>query len=223
MKRLFSSASRRNPAAEPAAPRRVAKPRLGDFALFFAGATMAAAAVVFAHAMLTQADPRPRINGMQYLAIFAQPRGSSPAAAAAPPPARRVAEAGVDKAPTGALGRDALDKTPTGAIAPSVDDAPTGAIAPAAGDASPSAPNYRIVAAEPGMAWLSDGSQIRVVRPGDVAPGLARVAAIVRRDGRWALLDETGAALLTSDGSEEKGRAALEGPFTRRMIFNLGD
>ena len=40
------------------------------------------------------------------------------------------------------------------------------------------------------MAWLSNGSETRMVKPGQIVPGLGRVASIVKRDGRWALVDE---------------------------------
>jgi len=189
MKPSASSAPRREPAPRPVDHRTPLARRLDDVALFSAGVTMAIAAVVFAYAMLTQNDPRPRVNGMQYLAIFSQPRSAHRAVATAAPPApaaTRLAASGLDDAPTGAIGREAADKTPTGAIArpaadktpaATVDDAPTGAIGPRDGDI-PATPSYRIVAAEPGMAWLSDGSQIRTLKPGDVAPGLPRIGAM---------------------------------------------
>ena len=171
---------------------------LGDLALVGAGMAMAVGSIVFAGAMLLQADHEPRVNGLQYLAIFAKPRGSSrPALAESPPVAaanRRVAD-------------DALDMAPTGSIARG-----------AAGGSTP-AEGYRLVAVEPGMAWLSNGSEMRVVKPGEVAPGLGRVASIVKRDGRWALIDELGATLLTSDASETNGLGDRGEPFARRMIF----
>ena len=97
--------------------------------------------------------------------------------------------------------------TPTGASPDdAVDMAPTGSIARGAAGGSTAAEDYRIVAVEPGMAWLSNGAEIRVVKPGDVAPGLGRIASIVKRDGRWALIDESGATLLTSDKPDPQER-----------------
>ncbi|HYA72763.1 MAG TPA: hypothetical protein VEF36_06365, partial [Roseiarcus sp.] len=100
-----------------------------------------------------------------------------------------------------------------------LDMAPTGSIAHVAAGAE----SYRIVAVEAGAAWLSNGSEIRLVKPGEVAPGLGRVASIVKRDGRWTLVDESGATLLTSDKPEPQGRDNGRGPFARRMIFGAGD
>ncbi len=175
---------------------------LGDIALVGAGVTMAVGSVVFAAAMLLDGDHPPRVNGLQYLAIFAQPRGSSPPTLAESPSAgatsRRVAE-------------DALDMAPTGSIA---HGAPGGSTA---------AEGYRIVAVEPGMAWVTDGAEIRAIKPGEVAPGLGRIASIVKRDGRWALIDESGATLLTDERPETKDVHDGNEPFARRMIFGGGD
>ncbi len=188
---------------------------IGDIALVGAGVAMAVGSIVFAAAMLGQGDHPPRINGMQYLAIFAKPRGSaqprlaqSPVVAATAP---RVVGATLDMTPTGAVARDAVDMAPTGSI-------PRGA----AGESN--APEtYRIIAIEPDMAWLSNGAEIRVVRPGDVAPGLGRIASIMQRDGRWALIGESGATLLTSDKPDPQEAGKGDGPFARRMIFGVGN
>ncbi len=202
MKWLDFTAFRLIASTASAVPRQVMSKVIGDFALVGAGVAMAVGSIVFAGAMFLQYDHEPRINGLQYLAIFAKPRGSSrPALAESPPVAaasRRVAD-------------DALDM------------APTGSIAHGAADESAAAESYRIVAVEPGMAWLSNGSETRVVKPGEVAPGLGRVASIVKRNGRWALLDESGATLLTSDAPQAKGLGNGHEPFARRMIFGEGD
>lgn len=216
MKHSASSAPDRDPASRRADRRTPLARRLDDVALFGVGATMAIGAAVFAYAMLTQTDGKPHINGMEYLAIFSQPR-HAPRVAAPPTPAEVAANA-LDRTPTGAIARPA--DNPSGGAA--VDQSPTGAISPRAGDA-PAAPTYRIIAAEPGMAWLNDGAQIRALKPGDVAPGLPRIGAITRRDGRWALLDESGVVLLMSDQSEERGPGSRSDPFARRMIFSSGD
>ncbi|MGD1035651.1 MAG: hypothetical protein ABR878_00310 [Roseiarcus sp.] len=235
-------------------PRRVTLKLAGDFALVSAGVATAVGSIVFAGAMLLEGNHEPRVNGLQYLAIFAKPRGSSrPALAESPTVAaanRRVAGDALDMAPTGSIAQGAPDKAPTGSIAQDAPDkAPTGSIAQDAPDKAPTrsiahdAPDmapigsighdaasgssaaeaYRIIAVEPGMAWLSHGSEIRVVKPGDVAPGLGRVASIVRRDGRWALIDESGATLLTSDKPETKDLGNGDEPFARRMIFGAGN
>jgi hypothetical protein len=94
---------------------------------------------------------------------------------------------------------------------------PTGSIARGADDASPVADPYRLVAVEPGMAWLRNSVETRVIKTGDFAPGLGRVASIVERQGRWTLLDESGAVLLVADPPASP--AAAVNPFSRRMIF----
>lgn len=202
MKLLDFAAFRLVGSTVSAASRHVVFTSLGDIALVGAGVTMAVGSVVFAGAMLLGGNHEPRVNGLQYLAIFAQPRGSSrPALAESPPTAttnRRVADDALDMAPTGSIARSAV----AGSIG---------------------AEGYRIVAAEPGMAWLSDGAEIRVIKPGEVAPGLGRVASIVKRDGRWALIDESGATLLRDDRPETKVVPDRNEPFARRMIFGGGD
>jgi hypothetical protein len=100
--------------------------------------------------------------------------------------------------------------------------APTGAIARGPAGESAAAEPYRIVAIEPGMAWLSNDSEIRVVKPGDVVPTLGRVGSIERRDGRWALVDESGATLLATDKPIAGALGDADGPFARRMIFGDG-
>jgi hypothetical protein len=100
--------------------------------------------------------------------------------------------------------------------------APTGSIAHGPAGGSTAAGPYRIVAVEPGMAWLSNGSEIRAVKPGEVVPSLGRVGSIERRDGRWALVAESGVTLLTTDQPEAEGLGDAGGPFARRMIFGDG-
>jgi hypothetical protein len=206
-------------------PRRAIFKALGDAALVGTGMAMAAGSVVFAAAMFLEGDHAPRVNGMQYLAIFAKPRGASrPTVAEAPAVAatdQRVAGNAVDMTPTGSIGADTTEKAPSGSPATSdLDMAPTGSIAHEAPDAPNPAENYRILAVEPDMAWLTRGGEIRAVKPGDVAPGLGRVASITRREGRWVLLGDDGQTLLKGDPQAPKdvGRGG-DSPFARRMIF----
>ncbi|MGA2491657.1 MAG: hypothetical protein ABSF67_01765 [Roseiarcus sp.] len=185
-----------------------------DIALFGFGVTSAAASVVFAAVMFTRAGDAPMVNGMQYLSVFAQPHRHiavvasvepAPARAAAPAPiATKVADSKT-AAPARADPRQSIDMSPTGSIVRGGDDAPA--------DADP----YRLVAVEPGMAWLRNSVETRVIKTGDFAPGLGRVAAIVERQGRWTLLDESGAVLLAADPLASPGAAV--NPFSRRMIF----
>ncbi len=185
-----------------------------DIALFGAGVTTAAASVVFAAVMFTRGDDAPLVNGLQYLGVFGQPHGHvaivatvgpAPARAAAPAPAAtRVADVRT-AAPARAGSRQSIDMSPVGSIFRSGDDA------------APVADPYRLVAVEPGMAWLRNSVETRVIKTGDVAPGLGRIAAIVERQGRWTLLDDSGAVLLAADLPASPGAAV--NPFSRRMIF----
>jgi hypothetical protein len=188
-----------------------------DIALFGAGVTTAAASVVFAATMFARSDNTPLVNGMQYLGVFGQPHGHAAIVAAAEPAPARVAP----PAPA-AAGTAASRIADAGAAAParadshqSIDMSPTGSISH--GDANADADPYRLVAVEPGMAWLRNSVETRVVKPGDFAPGLGRVAAIVEREGRWTLLDDSGAVLIAADPAASAGVAV--NPFSRRMIF----
>ena len=200
------------------APRLAAKAIMArspvDIALFGAGMTTAAATVVFAAAMFTRADDAPLVNGLQYLGVFGAPHGhvAVVAVAAPPPPLARAA------APAAAATRiaDAAPAAPARADShQSIDMSPTGSIFHS-GDTAADDP-YRLVAVEPGMAWLRNSVETRVIKPGDVAPGLGRIAAIVERQGRWTLLDDSGAVLLAEEPPASPGPAV--NPFSRRMIF----
>ena len=184
-----------------------------DIALIGAGVTTAAATVVFAAAMFTRADDAPLVNGMQYLGVFAALRGhAAVVAVAAPPPARAAASA--------PAATQVADAAPAGQARPdshqSVDLTPTGSIV-RGGDTAAADDPYRLVAVEPGIAWLRNSVETRVIKPGDVAPGLGRIAAIVEREGRWTLLDDSGVVLLAEDPPASPGDAV--NPFSRRMIF----
>jgi hypothetical protein len=185
-----------------------------DIALFGFGVTSAAASVVFAAVMFSRAGDAPMVNGMQYLSVFGQPhRHLAVVASVAPAPARVAA-------PAAAATKVADSRTAAPAHAEphqSIDMSPTGSIAHGGEDAPPDADPYRLVAVEPGMAWLRNSVETRVIKTGDFAPGLGRVAAIVERQGRWTLLDESGAVLLAEDPPASPG--ALVNPFSRRMIF----
>jgi hypothetical protein len=232
MRWLGFFASRRVAPIAPGAARRVVAKRAGDFTLVGAGLAMAIGSLAFAGAMQFQDNRTPRINGMQYLAIFAKPRGgSSPVPAASPPAAAavRVAAGAPDMAPTGSIAHspaDAHDAVPAAstahAPADALDTAPTGSIGHGPAGGPPAAEPYRIVAAEPGMAWLSNGLEVRAVKPGEVVPSLGRIGSIERRGERWALVADSGATLLASDEPEAKGPGGADGPFSRRLIFGDG-
>lgn len=204
---------------------------LGDIALAGTGVAMAASSVVFAGYMLMQPDHGPRINGMEYLAVFGKPNSSSlpmidaPAAHLGKPndSSHPMVTDAVVPPPSTALTAPpphVAAVTPAAAIAPraagdGVDMAPTGSIARGA-VMSPVPEGFRVLSVEPGVAWLTNGSEIRVIKPGDIAPGFGRVASIEKRDGRWALVDDSGAAVLMDDAADHKDGPS---PFARRMIF----
>ncbi len=164
-----------------------------DVSLVGAAVVAAIGSVAFAGVMLARGDQKPGVNGMQYLAIFAQPRGAPKPPSAEPPPNPAV------PMPVGEL-----DMTPIGSIPP---------LGPE------QAGELALVAAQPGVAWLREGAKIVAVRPGDEAPGLGRVARIVVRDGRWILIGESGSALLSSVKTEGKDQAGPLRNFGKRMIF----
>jgi len=133
------------------------------------GTAIAAASVVFAGYMLAFGGGKVRVNGIEHLAIFAQPRGDSTSGVT------EVAQIQEN------------DVSDTGASPNS--DRYNGAV---------HAPEpTRIVAARSDRVWLIIGGKIRSASPRSDVPGVGRIGAIVRRDGGWALLDDNGTTLLT--------------------------
>jgi hypothetical protein len=133
------------------------------------GTALAGLSMAFAIYMLAYGGGKTRINGMEHLAIFAQPRG-----------------------PGGAV----RDSTPPSAgAAPVVDMAATGSLT-SAGKAAPDARPVEIVAAQADRVWLKIDGAIRTAAPGDSVAGLGRIGAIVARNGGWVLLDDKGSELL---------------------------
>jgi hypothetical protein len=121
--------------------------------------------------MLAYGAGKTRINGMEHLAIFAQPRG-----------------------PGGAVRGPALPPPDASAA---VDMAATGSVAASAGQAAMGARPIEIVAAEADRVWLKIDGAIHTAAPGDSVAGLGRIGAIVARNGGWALLDDEGKELLS--------------------------
>jgi hypothetical protein len=135
------------------------------------GMALASTSAAFAIYMLAYGAGKTRINGMEHLAIFAQPRG-----------------------PGGAVRGPTL---PSGDAAPAVDMAATGSVAASAGQAATGVRPIEIVAAEADRVWLKIDGAIRTAAPGDNVAGLGRIGAIVARNGGWVLLDDKGAELLS--------------------------
>jgi hypothetical protein len=142
-----------------------------EIALRAVGTALAGLSVAFAGYMLAQGGGRIRVNGMEHLAIFAQPRGAP------------SAEKPLVLPPLTELDRP-VDLTTTGSV--------DGGVRPAA------APRpVEIVAARADRVWLRIDGAIRAAAPGDDVPRVGHIASIVPRDGGWALVDDKGATLLS--------------------------
>ena len=135
------------------------------------GMALASLSAAFAMYMLAYGAGKTRINGMEHLAIFAQPRG-----------ARNVVR---DPARTSADVSKPLDMEATGSLAAST------------GQAAPTPRPVEIVAAEADRVWLKIDGAIRTAAPGDIVAGLGRIGAIVARNGGWVVLDDKGAELVS--------------------------
>jgi hypothetical protein len=153
------------------------------------GMALASLSAAFAMYMLAYGAGKTRINGMEHLAIFAQPRGAG----------------GVVRDPTTPPETDAST---------AVDMAATGSVAASAGPVAPGARPVEIVAAQADRVWLKIGGGIHMAAPGDDVAGLGRIGAIVARSGGWVLLDGKGAELLGV--AKGANGASL---FTRSRIF----
>ncbi len=162
-----------------------------EIAIRAVGTALAGMSMAFATYMLAYGGGKTRINGLEHLAIFAQPRGSVGAASPTEGPAPPTANGG-------------------GAV----DMATTGSFAASAGKAAPESRPIEIVAARADRVWLRIDGALRSAVPGDSVPGVGRIGAIVARDGGWALLDDKGAALLAV--TKAANGAAL---FARKRIF----
>jgi hypothetical protein len=160
-----------------------------EIAIRAVGTALAGLSIAFAVYMFAYGEGKTRVNGMEYLAIFAQPRGPAGIAPAI-------------KAPAPLPG------------APALDVATTGSLAASAGNAAQDARPVEIVAARANRVWLKIDGAIRAAAPGDNVAGVGRIGAIVARNGGWALLDDKGATLLTV--AKGANGAPL---FARKMIF----
>ena len=162
-----------------------------EIAIRAVGMALAGLSIAFAVYMLAYGEGKMRVNGLQYLAIFAQPRGST------------------GEGP--AIKATAL---PPMAVTPVIDIATTGSLAAPSGKTAQDSRPVEIVAARADRVWLRIDGAIRAAAPGDSVAGVGRIAAIVARDGGWVLLDDKGATLLTV------ARGANAAPlFARKMIF----
>jgi hypothetical protein len=134
------------------------------------GMALASLSMGFAMYMLAYGGGKTRINGMDHLAIFAQPRGP------------------------GNVVRDPA--RPSADASKPVDMEATGSLAASRGLAAPTSRPVEIVAAEADRVWLKIDGAIRMAAPGDTVTGLGRIGAIVARNDGWAVLDDKGKELL---------------------------
>ena len=134
------------------------------------GMALASLSAAFAMYMLAYGAGKTRINGMEHLAIFAQPRGPGGAVRGPTPPEANAATA--------------------------VDMAATGSVANSTAQAVVGARPIEIVAAQADRVWLKIDGGIHMATPGDDVPGLGRIGAIIARNGGWVLLDDKGGELL---------------------------
>jgi hypothetical protein len=133
------------------------------------GTALAGVSIAFAGYMLAYGGGKVRVNGIDHLAIFAQPRG--PGGGGVTEIAREAESQPLDASASSRVDREA--------------------------NAQPEPQPARIVAARPGRVWLMIGGAIRSAGPRDDVPGVGRIGAIVPRDGGWALLDDKGTTLLS--------------------------
>jgi hypothetical protein len=176
---------------------RAASVSITDAALVSAGVAAAGGSIAFAGLMLAGGGGQPRINGLEYLAIFAQPNGSprpDPVSAALFEPAPRVAEQAIDASPTGSINRAET-------IAPLSDD------------------GFHIVGGRSDLIWMRRGQTITAVRPGDFVAGLGLVGSIARRGGSWVLLDPAGAPLPVN-GAAGASRPGPPSRLSKSLIFD---
>ncbi len=181
-----------------AAPAKLAAGKVVDMALIGSSLAAAAGSVAFAGFMLMQGDHPPNVNGLQYLAIFAQPKGA-------------LKSDGTSAASTAAISSAAPAQSLPAASAPPLDMSPVGAIG--------ASPGYELVSAQAGLAWVRAGGRIFPVRPGDELPGLGLVRAVAWGDGRWTVIGDDGAPLLTSGPPAPAKDGSGKAPFSRMMIF----
>ena len=134
------------------------------------GMALASLSMGFAMYMLAYGAGKTRINGMEHLAIFAQPRG----------PGNVVR----DPAPQSADASKPVDMEATGSLAAST------------GQAAPTPRAVEVVAAQADRVWLKIGGAILMAAPGDTVAGLGRIGAIVARNDGWVVLDDKGKELL---------------------------
>lgn len=134
-----------------------------DLGLRFAGVGLATASIAFAAHMTAESDRAPQINGVEHLAIFAQPTTLA---------ARHARTQGIDYTPIGA----------TPSAASQTRAAPQTTLT-----------GYEVLDVVSGAALIRapDGRATRVA-PGERLAGAGRVLDITRAQGKWLVSTEMG-------------------------------
>ena len=165
------------------------------------GIWLAMGSASFAAYMLTHRPQEPLVNGMQHLAIFGMPNGSSELH----------------------TGSGDLDHS-AGGDPKEIDFSGTGSIPEIAQLQLPEL-RFRatggpisVIAGDRAVVWLQRGSVIIAVHVGDVVPGAGRVAGIARRAGHWAPIGDTGEPLVDETGLNAGSDAEIKG-VSRDLIF----
>jgi hypothetical protein len=172
-----------------------------DHALAGGGVATAFCSLAFAGFMIGDKHRQPYFPGGEYLAIFARPNHGFQVAAH---PAPTLVQ-------TASIESNGVDPTPTGSIAsPSRADPPDGAALPPQ--------RYRLVSASRETAWIEGDRGFRQIRPGEVLPGLGRIATIERRSGRWTVTTDSGLTLELKDDAASPDTKG-DPRFARQMIF----
>jgi hypothetical protein len=173
-----------------------------DHALAGGGFATAFCSLAFAGFMISDKHRQPYFPGGEYLAIFAKPNHGFQVAAHPAPTLVQTA------AVTDSNG---VDPTPTGSITgPSRADPPDGAGLPPQ--------RYRLVSATREAAWVEGDRGFRQIKPGEVLPGLGRIAAIERHNGRWTVTTDSGSTLELKDDAASPDTKG-DPRFSRQMIF----
>jgi len=194
------------PARSPSPPRVNRRPRAwspdrDQIAAAVCGVWLAAGSASFAGYMLTHTPREPLVNGMQHLAIFGMPNGST---------GWRVGTGVL----AGASGGDSkeIDFSSTGSISQESQLAWPSVKFPATGGP------IHVVAGARNVVWLRRGSAIMAAHVGDLVPGAGVVAGIVRHGEGWEPIGADGAPL--ADDATRPSASPREGAkFSRTLIF----
>lgn len=156
------------------------------------GLGLAFCSVVFAAVMVADRG-KPKVFGLEHLAIFAQPNKSVRVAQREQTPQQAPAisaSAQLDTEPVGSIARDGSVRTGAGA-------------------------RYDLISAQSDLVWLKRGDALVAAAPGQTLPGLGLIASIEKRNGAWILLGANGEELLAENSKPGDARA----PVSKGMVL----